>query len=158
MESYQTYLGLGIALCVIFGFSLVRRHRSQRFKKLFDAAQSAYRRHDYEAAERELRQCIRIAPIWSEGHTALGETLARQGKLDEAEVSIRLASDLRPRDPLGHLDMGFFLVTYRPKDVDRALASFEKALSLDPSLREGLMADRRLTHLRDEPAFRALLD
>jgi len=158
MENYSTLLGLAIAMCVVGGFALARRRQTRRFKKLLAAAQEAFSRHDYAAAERELRLCTKVAPLWTEGHTALGEALARQGKLDDAEVSYRLASDLRPRDALGHMDLGFFIVNYKPEESDRAIACFEKALVLNPELRHELMRDYRLTHLRDNPEFLRLLD
>src|SRR6266851_2860224 len=51
---------------------------------------------DREAALREFRELVRKEPRWPEGHAALGASLMKQGRTDEALKSVREVLRLKP--------------------------------------------------------------
>lgn len=53
----------------------------------------------WQAAEHEFRKVLELSPVDDYAHYALGRTLAKQGRREEASVHLKLAHCLRPRDP-----------------------------------------------------------
>jgi tetratricopeptide (TPR) repeat protein len=64
-------------------------------------------------------------------HFALGEALLRDGRLSEAEASLRQAADLDPTDWSARFGLG--TVLYQQGRTAEALASWRAALQLDPA-------------------------
>jgi len=64
-------------------------------------------------------------------HFALGEALLREGRLPEAEASLRRAADLDPTDWSSRFGLG--TAQYRQGRTAEALASWRAALELDPA-------------------------
>lgn len=60
----------------------------------------------------------------------LGETLAGQGRWDEAAAAFRQALAALPDDPVLHNNLGFVL--FQAGQADQAIPAFERALALDP--------------------------
>lgn len=53
----------------------------------------------WHAAELEFRKVLELSPVDDYAHFALGRSLVKQGRQDEASVHLKLAHCLRPRDP-----------------------------------------------------------
>jgi Flp pilus assembly protein TadD len=58
-----------------------------------------FRITDWQAAEREFRKVLELSPVDDYAHYALGRTLARQGRQQEASTHLKLARFLQPREP-----------------------------------------------------------
>lgn len=61
----------------------------------------------------------------------LGELLAQQGKLDEAEAHFNASLDVNPRFPLARHNMGMLLV--QKGKLDEAITEFTKAVEIKPT-------------------------
>ena len=53
----------------------------------------------WHAAELEFRKVLELSPVDEYAHYALGRSLAKQGRKEEASVHLKLAHCLRPREP-----------------------------------------------------------
>ena len=72
--------------------------------------------------------------IKDEAQLALGQALARSGKLDAAVVAFRAGLDDAPRNPLLHYELANTLAARG--DFNGALRSYRTTLELDPTLAE----------------------
>ena len=54
---------------------------------------------DRESAIKEFRQLVEKDPRWCEGHNALGASLSKQGRIDEAKKCFRESLRLKPKQP-----------------------------------------------------------
>lgn len=93
-------------------------------------------------AKRILDAVTRIAPLYAEGWHIKGRVEAEAGQDEAAMVSLEKAVTLNPREFAAQMELGDMLAQYGAKPA--ALASYKKALALDPHL-EGL--DRRVQEL-----------
>jgi tetratricopeptide (TPR) repeat protein len=85
-----------------------------------------------EALELEvLRMELAESPDNAALHFALGEALVREGRLSDAEASLRRAADLDPRDWSARFGLGTAL--YQQGRTAEALVSWRAALELDPA-------------------------
>jgi tetratricopeptide (TPR) repeat protein len=85
-----------------------------------------------EALEVEFLRVELVAnPDDSALHFALGEALLREGRLDDAEVCLRRASELDPKDWSSRFGLG--TAQYQQGRGAEALASWRAALALDPA-------------------------
>src|SRR5207244_9381040 len=85
-----------------------------------------------EALEIEvLRVELAAKPDDAALHLALGEALLREGRLSDAEASLRQAADLDPTDWSSRFGLGTAL--YQQGRIAQALASWRAALELDPA-------------------------
>jgi tetratricopeptide (TPR) repeat protein len=95
----------------------------------------------WDAAIAERRFAAQVSP---EDHTLqldLGTTLARAGRMGEAEEALRRSRELNPRDARVHYRLGIVLLTLgRRGDAREALTTF---LSLAPSRYGSAIADAR---------------
>jgi len=57
-----------------------------------------FRLHRWEEAEAEFRKVLELSPVNDYAHYALGRTLEKQGRAQEANGHYKLASSLRPGD------------------------------------------------------------
>jgi tetratricopeptide (TPR) repeat protein len=106
-------------------------------------------RGDYPRAAEWYRKAIESAPDHAGGYIHLGGTLAREGRLDEAEMVHRAAT--RCKDGCldeAHLNLG--LVLLAQERFVEAAECFERALELDPDYRE---AKKALRDVRRTIAF-----
>jgi hypothetical protein len=78
-----------------------------------------------------LRTDLAAKPDDAALHFALGEALLREGRLSEAETSLRQAADLDPTDWSPRFGLGTAL--YQQGRTAEALASWRAALELDPA-------------------------
>jgi len=58
-----------------------------------------FRITDWRAAEREFRKVLELSPVDDYAHYALGRSLLKQGRTDEATTHLKLARFLQPRAP-----------------------------------------------------------
>lgn len=158
MELPSSLIGVAITIACLIGFYVVRTRKNALLKKLSEQAREAFARQNYVEAERLLRRCVNMVPLWTHARSALGEALARQGKLEEAAENYRLAADLQPRNAAGYLDLGLFYAVYAPAERDKAIESLGRATELAPELKRELMHDYRLTYLREDPRFLRLVE
>jgi TolB-like protein/tetratricopeptide (TPR) repeat protein len=109
-----------------------------------------------EDAVRELRLAITLNPNYATGYQFLGRRLLSEGRLDEAEVAMRRATEL---DPLSHriLDNYFIPLSYQSRH-EEGLAVVERALALKPdSIQAGVWKALALSHLGRQAEAVALL-
>lgn len=86
---------------------------------------------DLERAEAVLRRAIDLAPSNAAAHQWLGETLAVQGRFDDAFPFIDRAIELDPVAPIPRLIKAFVL--WYSGRADKADAVFREVLRMDPS-------------------------
>ncbi len=58
-----------------------------------------FRINDWSAAEREFRKVLELSPVDDYAHYALGRSLLKQGREQEASTHLKLAEFLKPREP-----------------------------------------------------------
>jgi len=138
-----------------FGFGHWRRRKvEQQWRR----GQEAFQRGDFDTAETAFRACVRAVPTLALLHRSLGGVLAQQGKHEEAEERLRFGAELEPRNPVGHMDLGFFLAVCVPGRAEEAIDAFATAIACDPAVRSKLHEEPRLDRLRGHERFAALLE
>jgi tetratricopeptide (TPR) repeat protein len=73
-------------------------------------------------------RAIELRPDYSEAHHALGNALARKGRLEESAAAYRRAIELNPDYAEAHCDLG--LALRRQGDYVRALAALQRGHEL----------------------------
>lgn len=153
MEQWQGILLSVVIVAFMWGYA---HSRGWRAKRLWEQGIHAVNGQEWAKAETIFRKCARLVPVWTGSRKMLAVALLKQGKLDEAEEQFRMASELEPRRPEGHLDLGFFLATLRPGRQEDAIDAFARAIEFDPDVRTVLRDEQRLASLRDNPRFMEL--
>ena len=149
------FLALAVGILVL-RMAITRSH-GPRARKWCDRGIKALEDNAIPDAQHAFGKVVRLVPIWAPGRRLLARAHILAGDFAAAEEHLRFASDLQPRDPDSHMDLGLFLAICPPKRSEEAIASFAKAVELDPKLRETLAAEPRLAHLRDHDTFRHLI-
>ncbi|WP_322089295.1 tetratricopeptide repeat protein [Burkholderia sp. BCC1999] len=101
--------------------------------RLFGLAAALDRAGDLDGVVASLRRALAVAPDRAELHHHLAQTLARQGKRREALDSCRIALSLPNPTAQMHAVMGDILCALW--HLDAGLASYDRALDLDPAFR-----------------------
>jgi tetratricopeptide (TPR) repeat protein len=101
--------------------------------------------NDANNAAKILAAVTQIAPNYAEGWHQRGKLEEEQGHDEAAMVSLQKAINLNPREFVALVELGDMLAEYGAKPA--ALASYKKALALDPHF-EGL--DKRVEQLSRE--------
>ena len=156
MNTY--YVGVALLIAILIGrwaFSYLTHHR---FRSWWDKGQQAIAVGNMVAAEAAFRECVRLMPIFSTVHRALGGVLARRGKYKEAEERLRFGAELEPRNPAGFIDLGLFLALCAPERTEDAINAFATAVAHAPNLKKSLAEEPRLERLRQHDRFRKLLE
>lgn len=107
--------------------------------KIDDEFAAAYERRAFayvklgqaQAALRDFEQAIRFNPKLADSHAARGDLLRKLGRLEDALESYEASLKLAPK-ALTYNNRG--LVYFLQKQDQRALADFNKAMELDPTL------------------------
>lgn len=154
MEHWQGIAFSVVIVAFMWGYA---NSRGWRAKRLWERGIHAVNGQQWAEAERVFRKCVRLVPVWTGSRKMLAVALVKQNKLDEAEEQFRMASELEPRKPEGHLDLGFFLATLRPDRQEEAIDSFARAVEFDPEIRAVLQNEQRLDALKQNPRFNELL-
>lgn len=152
MEDLNTYIGLGIAFAIVGGFIFARKYQQKRFEEYHRRSQQAFREGNLAAAEAALKKCLKLMPIWADGHRAMGEVLARKGEIEKGAERMHFAAQLQPRNPLGHLELAHFLVSYQPDAEAQAREALNQAIALEPTLAEELAVHDRYARLLQKSA------
>src|SRR5215472_817921 len=95
-------------------------------------AYNTFAPHDFSAGDREMRRAIELSPSLAQGHSLLGFSFLRQGRLDEG---LREALKAREFDPLSSIiarEVAFCY--YLKRDYGRALELLRQANELGPPL------------------------
>src|SRR5258708_8725059 len=103
--------------------TLAEAHTSMaRIKSSFD--------WDWSAAEKEFRRAIELNPNYATAHHLYGRHLMVMGRLDEAAVEIRRASELDPLSLIINADLSAPLLFAR--QYDRPIESPPQPLQIAP--------------------------
>jgi Flp pilus assembly protein TadD len=95
------------------------------------AALSANSQND--AAIAEMREAVRLDPGNPQMHGSLGGLLAMRGNREEADDEFAAAIRLDPANAVWHATLGAVLLRQAGR-IDAAIAAFETAVRMDPSL------------------------
>lgn len=85
----------------------------------------------YNLAVPELREAVRLDPMYDRAHYNLGLVAGEKGLWEETEDQFRKVVELNPESPWGYNDLGWAL--YKQGKIAEARSTLEKAVSLDPS-------------------------
>ena len=86
---------------------------------------------DWQTAENEFREAIRINPNYAPAHHFFADYLKAMGRFDEALREIEKAQELDPLTLVINTGVGHVL--YLSGKYDRAIEQYRKAVDLDPS-------------------------
>lgn len=90
---------------------------------------------NFEGAEKELREAIRLNPSFAEAHMNLGNMFDNQRKYEEAEKELHEAIRLKPYYAEAHYNLGITLENQGK--VREAEEEYREALRLKPDFAEG---------------------
>lgn len=91
-----------------------------------------YRIQRFDEALRYLTQANRIDPEDRETIVTLGNINFDAGKYEEAEKFYTAALEQKPEDINVRTDLGLSFFLRQPRDIDRAIGEYRKALTYDP--------------------------
>jgi len=105
------------------------------------AGHRCWREWEWESAEKEFQQALRLNPNLAGAHQGYSLLLCIMGRAEEALPHIELALELNPLSPLTHHFYAFVLVYHRR--YDDALAAFRTVLDIEPNFIPalGMVAD-----------------
>jgi Tfp pilus assembly protein PilF len=95
-----------------------------------NVARAQLQEGDLDAAVPMLEQALKISPQLAKAHFFLGTALRTLGRYDEALEHLRVAAGQYPRDRVVLNQIG--RVQFLQRRFDEAIASFERALEVDP--------------------------
>jgi len=85
---------------------------------------------DWQGAEEQFKQSIRLNPNYATAHQWYGEYLGNMGRIDESLVERKEALRLDPLSPIITSELG--ISYYEGRNYDRAIEEFRKAAELYP--------------------------
>jgi len=89
---------------------------------------------EYDEAEKEYREAIRINPNFAGAHNNLGNLLANLQQYDEAEKEYREAIRINPNYALAHNNLGVLLMNLQR--YDEAEKEYREAIRINPNYAE----------------------
>ena len=92
---------------------------------------------DAKEEERELEKCVALGPSMVDARNQLGILYMRDGRLAEAEMQFRAASDTDPTNAEAQNNLGSLYV--RQGKTSEAIALFQKAIEDDPKYAKALL-------------------
>lgn len=114
--------------------SLSGMSRRLRAVKHLQDAQSALERQDWAAAEKALRQAVKVDPHHQEAWGLLTRLLVQQGRLDEAE---RLAEDVKDKQAQVKALLSLADAALRQRNWEAAEKALKRVAQVDPKNPEG---------------------
>jgi serine/threonine-protein kinase len=94
------------------------------------AGHRCWREWDWEGAEKEFQQALRLNPNLADAHRGYSHFLCHMGRIEEALPHIERALEL---DPLNSKHHGFYgVVLFYHRRFDDAMGAFRTALDLEP--------------------------
>jgi tetratricopeptide (TPR) repeat protein len=146
-------------LMLLLGFQWgMGRWKQHRLKIWWGRADAACRDNDFDTAEIALQKCVTLLPLWVPARILLGSVYSKRGDFNAAEEQLKMASELQPRKPEGHMSLGLFYADNLPDYADAALEALAKAVTCAPELRESLIGDPRVSGLKEHPRYHELVD
>ncbi|HEY6804294.1 MAG TPA: tetratricopeptide repeat protein [Pyrinomonadaceae bacterium] len=133
---FKTVLQLSLALliCAIFTAQALAQDEfgdnAADPVKLFERAQGAHARGEFEKALDLYEQAIKVRPEFPEAEFQRGNALVSLGRFDEAEAAFKRASALKKNWSLPYSALGALLMR-REHDAE-ATQTFRQALAIDP--------------------------
>jgi serine/threonine-protein kinase len=100
------------------------------------AGHRCWREWDWEGAEKEFQQALRLNPNLADVHQGYSHLLCITGRAEEALPHIELALELNPLSPFPHHFYGIVLNFHRR--YDDAIAAFRTALDIEPNFMPAL--------------------
>jgi len=101
-------------------------------KSRFELGRNLMDAGDWQGAERELRQCVKLAPAEAGAWVTLGDLLYQQNDFPGAAEAYRGALRVSPGTAVLHNSLGDALL--QTKDLRGAESEFRQALALQPDL------------------------
>jgi superkiller protein 3 len=95
-----------------------------------------YSNHDLQAAIEQFRSALALKPGFALAHLNLGKALAAKQDFATAEPELRSAIAIDPNLAAAHLNLGLVIAGREGKLTSEAQAEIQKAVRLDPRLRE----------------------
>jgi TolB-like protein/predicted Ser/Thr protein kinase len=112
------------------------------------AAHKCFHKWDWEGAEKEFQQALRLNPNLAGAHQVYSHLLCIMGRTEEALPHIERAVELDPLNPFIHHFHGMVLgFNFRPDD---ALAAFRTGLEIDPNFWLALSGVAEMLRLKGE--------
>jgi tetratricopeptide (TPR) repeat protein len=91
-----------------------------------------WREWDWEGAEKEYQEALRLNPSYAGAHQGYSLLLCIMGRAEEALPHIELAVKLNPLEPMMHHFYAMVLIYHRR--YDDAIAAYRAALEIAPNL------------------------
>jgi tetratricopeptide (TPR) repeat protein len=110
-------------------FALATDHPDTRVLAYTFAGRTFYQRRQFQAAERALLAAVKFGPGHAEAHRWLGVAYFDVGAMSQANVHLRQAAELAPRDPRPNRILG--LIHFGLGDAETATESYQEALRRD---------------------------
>ena len=123
-----------LALDPTYGEALVNRELMPQVKAHADAGLARMEQGQFDEAEQHLRYVLQIDPAYTTALQNLALLQLRRQQHDEALTLYRRLVEMNPDHAEAHSGLGVAL--YYLGRVEEALASLDRALSLDPTLEE----------------------
>ncbi len=127
------------------GWRLVKQ---SRLRGQWNLGRGALECGDLEKAAGAYRKCVAMAPLWAAARTLLAGTLARLGRMEEAEREARMAADLHPRELESWRGLCQFYMLFMPDRADGAREALERMRELDPGAAADFLREPRMAPLR----------
>ena len=86
----------------------------------------------FEQALPFYQNAVKANPQDVEAQTKLGDTLFDLQRFEDAATSYQSALQIQPRNATVRMDLGLTWFLRSPRDLDKAIAEFRSALSIDP--------------------------
>lgn len=146
MREVLLLVGLAVLyMSVALGFRLFKQ---SRLRRQWDLGRESLERGDLDKAAAAYRKCVAMAPLWAAARTVLAGTLARMGRMGEAEREARMAADLHPRELESWRGLCQFYMLFMPDHADGARAALDRMRELDNDAAEAFLKEPRMAPLR----------
>lgn len=147
-----TIPGLTICLaCIVYLW-----WRRERVLRAWTRGVQACERGDMAAAETALRLCVDQHPEWASARRMLARALVAREEYEDAEVQLRAAVQLEPKNVEALFDLAIYLTNSPHALHDEALDCIERAIRIDPASRRKAAALDQFARLRELPRFQQL--
>jgi len=121
---------LGV-LVAVGPFPSIRNQIAPEAARHFEDAKKAEARADWQMAEGEYREALKLAPGWAEAMVNLGIVQNRRGKTDEAIAAFTRAAEINPQLLGAHLNLA--ITYFRARRFPEAEPPLRRALAIDPT-------------------------
>jgi tetratricopeptide (TPR) repeat protein len=137
-----------------------RKAAKQRWDKAsaqikFTLAEQLYDSGKYEQAERTVRQCLIADPQMPHAHLLLGKLLLAEGNTDDAVTELQLAVEMDKELHEGWYWLG--VSAQQQRDLGKAYQCYDKAMSLEPTSVDYVLAVAEIQVAQDNSALAATL-